>query len=80
MQRISPFQLNDASQWSGLTTENHLGYMGMQNRVLISPLIDQIMEVNLGMDFDRFMDNFPSFTIDRDVEFEWLLAGPDIMM
>lgn len=78
MQRISPFQLNDASQWSGLTTENHLGYMGMQNRVLISPLIDQIMEVNLGMDFDRFMDNFPSFTIERDVEFEWLLAGPDI--
>lgn len=77
-QRISPFQLNDASQWSGLTTENHLGYMGMQNRQLIGPLIDQILEVNLGIDFDRFMDNFPTFTIDRDTEFEWLLAGPDI--
>lgn len=78
MQRISPFQLNDASQWSGLTTENHLGFMGMQNRQLVSPLIDQIMEVNLGIDFDRFMDNFPTFTLDKDVEFEWLLAGPDI--
>lgn len=77
-QRISPFQLNDATQWSGLTTENHLGYMGMQNRQLIGPLIDQILEVNLGMDFERFMDNFPTFTIERDTEFEWLLAGPDI--
>lgn len=78
MQRISPFQLNDASQWSGLTTENHLGYMGMQNRILVNPLIDQIMEVNLGIDFDRFMDNFPTMSIERDTEFEWLLAGPDI--
>ena len=78
MQRISAFQLTDAEQWSGLTTENHLGYMGMQNRELISPLIDQIQEVNLGMDFDRFMDRFSTFTLDRDVEFEWLLSGPDI--
>ncbi len=78
MQRISPFQLNDASQWSGLTTENHLGYMGMQNRQLISPLIDQLMEVNLGYDFDLFMNQFPTFTINADTEFEWLLCGPDI--
>ena len=78
MQRISPFQLTDASAWAGLTTENHLGYMGMQNRVLVNPLIDQILEVNLGMDFDRFMDNFPVEYIDSDVEFDWLLCGPDI--
>ncbi len=78
MQRISAFQLTDASQWSGLTTENHLGYMGMQNRELISPLIDQIQEVNLGMDFDLFMSKFPTMTLDKDVEFEWLLSGPDI--
>jgi hypothetical protein len=76
--RISPFQLTDNVQWSGLTTENHLGYLGMQNRELISPIVDSIMEQNLGLDFDRFMDNFPTHTIDRDVEFEWLLAGPDI--
>jgi len=78
MQRISPFQLTDAVQWSGLTTENHLGYMGMQNRELVSPIIDSIMEENLGLDFDRFMQNFPVFTIKDDTEFEWLLAGPDI--
>lgn len=78
MQRISPFQLTDAVQWSGLTTENHLGYMGMQNRELVSPIIDSIMEENLGLDFDRFMQNFPVFTISDDKEFEWLLAGPDI--
>lgn len=77
-QRISPFQLTDASSWSGLTTENHLGYMGMMNRILINPLIDNIMEVNLGMDFDRFMDNFPTYEIEKDAEFEWLMCGPDI--
>jgi hypothetical protein len=76
--RISPFQLTDAVQWSGLTTENHLGYLGMQNRQLISPIVDSILEQNLGLDFDRFMDNFPKFTIESDKEFEWLMAGPDI--
>lgn len=76
--RISQFQLTDATQWAGLTTENHLGFLGMQNRQLISPYIDSIMEVNMGLDFNRFMDNFPTFTIDSDVEYEWLLAGPNI--
>lgn len=76
--RISPFQLTDSVQWSGLTTENHLGYLGLQNPELISPVVDSIMEVNLGLDFDRFMDNFPTFTIDSDKEFDWLMAGPDI--
>lgn len=76
--RISPFQLTDAVQWSGLTTENHLGYLGMQNRQLISPIVDSILEQNLGLDFDRFMDNFPTMTIESDKEFEWLMSGPDI--
>lgn len=78
MNRISQLQLTDASSWSGLTTENHLGFMHMQNRVLTSPLIDDLLDVNLGLDFDRFMDNFPTFEIEKDVEFEWLLSGPDI--
>ena len=76
--KISQFQLTDAVQWSGLTTENHLGYLGMQNRQLISPIVDNILEENLGLDFDRFMDNFPTFTIESDKEFEWLMSGPDV--
>lgn len=76
--RISPFQLTDSVQWSGLTTENHLGYLGWQTPELISPIVDQIMEVNLGRDFDRFVDDLPIHWLDSDVEFDWLMSGPDI--
>lgn len=78
MNRISPFQLTDASQWSGLTTENHLNYMFMQDRQLVSNLIEDILDMNLGKDFDDFVDSWSTMTIDQDTEFEWLLAGPDI--
>lgn len=78
MQRISEFQLTDATQWSGLTTENHLGYMFMNQRILTSPLVEDILDANLGKDFDDFMDEFSRFEIERDAEFEWLISGPDI--
>lgn len=77
-QRVSPFQLTDPIKWSGMTTENHLGWMGMNDPILTSPLINALEDANYGMDFDRLVDSFELETIDHDVDFDWLIAGPDV--
>lgn len=71
--KISPLQKFEPKDWSGLTTENHLGAMWGQQPILINDVIDNIFDVNVGLDLDRFMDQFPMLEIDDDLPFEWLL-------
>jgi hypothetical protein len=78
MALISAFQKNEPVDWSGLTTENHLGAMYNMYPELVSNLVDRIYDVNLGLDIDRFMDKFPVHYISDDVEFEWFLQGSDL--
>lgn len=71
--KISPLQKFEPKDWSGLTTENHLGAMWGQQPILINETIDNIFDVNLGLDLDRFMSKFPTMEIESDSPFEWLL-------
>lgn len=71
--KISPLQKYEPKDWSGMTTENHLGAMWGTNPILINDTIENIFDVNVGLDLDRFMDQFPTFEIESDVPFEWLL-------
>jgi hypothetical protein len=71
--KISPLQKFEPKDWSGLTTDAHLGAMFGQQPILINELIDNIYDVNLGLDLDRFMDQFPTLEIEADAPFEWLL-------
>ncbi len=77
-QRVNAFQLTDPLKWSGITTENHLGLMGMLEPELASPLIHALEDANYGMEFDRFVDNFEVLEISEDKDFDWLIAGPDV--
>lgn len=70
---ISPLQKFEPKDWSGLTTENHLGALFGMQPLLVSDVIDNIFEVNLGLDLDRFMDQFPTLEIEKDAPFEWML-------
>lgn len=70
---ISPLQKYEPKDWSGLTTKNHLGAMFGEMPILISDVLDNIFDVNLGLDLDRFADQFPTLDIDKDSPFEWLL-------
>tara|TARA_R110000868_G_scaffold401894_2_gene677633 strand:+ start:357 stop:1835 length:1479 start_codon:yes stop_codon:yes gene_type:complete len=74
---ISPLQITNAQQWSGLTTENNIGYMGGLERIKFN-IMDSIMEINFGPEFDKFVQQFPLREIDDDREFEWFLCGPNI--
>lgn len=70
---LNQLQKFEPKDWSGLTTENHLGAMFGLQPILVSDIIDNIYDVNLGLDLDRFMDQFPVMEIERDAPFEWLL-------
>lgn len=72
-QLISPLQKFTPQDWSGLTTENHIGAMYGQMPIMVSNLVDNIYDVNLGLDLDRFMDQFDTLEIERDAPFEWML-------
>lgn len=78
MALISQLQKYEPTDWTGLTTENHLGAMYGLEPILVSNMIDRIFDVNMGLDIDRFMDKFPTLTIEDDRSFEWLLQGSDL--
>ena len=75
--QVSNLQLTNAQQWSGLTTENNLAFMGALERIKFESL-DMISELVYGPEFDKFSNQFPTRTIDDDREFEWYLCGPNI--
>lgn len=75
---ISKLQTLDQKDWAGLTTDNHLGALYMQEPQLVSEVIEHIYKVNLGGDdVVSFINQFPVMYIDDDVPYEWLLQGAD---
>jgi len=75
---ISKLQTLDPKDWSGLTTDNHLGALYMQQPELVSEVIEHIYKVNLGGDdVVSFINQFPVMYINDDVPFDWLLQGAD---
>ncbi len=71
--KISALQKFEPTDYQGLVTENNLGQMGMLSPILVNKTIDNIYEVNVGLDLDRFMDQFPTLELDDDLPFEWSL-------
>ena len=74
---ISPLQKFEPKDWTGLTTENHLGTLFGLEPILISPVIEDIYRINYGEDFVSFLDKFPTEFIEDDRPYEWLLQGSD---
>ena len=77
MARIYPLQRYEPQDWSGLTTENNLGALYGQEPILISNMIEQIYNVNLGDDLISYVNQFPVREIEDDLEYEWMLQGHD---
>jgi hypothetical protein len=74
-QIINALQKFSPKDWSGLTTTNHIGAMYGENPIMVSEFISKIYDVNLGLDLDRFMDQFPTMELERDAPFEWMLTN-----
>lgn len=75
---ISALQKYEPKDWSGLTTENHLGAMYALKPQVIDEMIDRIYAVNLGGDdIVSFLKKFPKKYIESDQPFSWFLQGAD---
>lgn len=78
MDRISKLQIVEPKYWSGLTRENHLGWLGMLEPEFINKVADRIYEVTYGADnIVSFMDQFPVHYLKQDGPYQWHLQGSE---
>lgn len=77
--QISNLQTIDQKYWSGLTKDNHFGYLYDLEPQLVSPVIDLLYKMNIGSDdIVSFMKKYPVMYVNDDTTpYEWLLQGSD---
>lgn len=75
MQKISKLQEYFPTDFSGLVTENHLGYIHQLEPQMASNLTTQIRQINFGMDLETFLRQFPVKYLDSSEQFRWMLQG-----
>ena len=67
----------ESKDWSGLTTENHLGALFGEQPEKIGKLISRLEYLDLGEDLISYIEKFPVHYLNDDKEFEWDLQGAD---
>lgn len=65
----------EGANWTGLTTENHLGRLYLEKPQKASMLATKIYNTNFGMDLDSYLSQFPTKKFDTDADFTWELIG-----
>lgn len=70
-----PLQEYLPTDWSGLTTENHLAAIYGLDVQEASDLVTMLHQINSGMDLDTFLSQFGVKYFDSDEDFRWLLQG-----
>lgn len=78
MNKISALQIVEPKYWSNLTRETHLGWLGMLEPEVISPVMKRLYELNVGSDnIVALIDKLPVEWISDDVAYRWALHGSD---
>ncbi len=75
--KVFPNQVYEPKDFSGLVTENNLGLLFQEKPIQLSNYIDRLFEVNLPDDMLTLLNKYPTYEIEDDREFEWLLQGQD---
>jgi len=73
--RISPLQMTDATQWKGLTTENHLGAIWEAAPNKVSDMIMTVQQNYFGNNIDSVLNQFPVLEMKDDASFTWDLQS-----
>lgn len=70
-------QISDPKEWAGLTTQNHLGWLGMHKPHMLNDVIRTIYKYgSSGDDFVNLVNTFPTVTVPNDtVPHRWMFAG-----
>jgi len=74
---LSPFQLHDATSWNGLTKETHLVNAFGDEPQYLDNIVRNLHDVNYGMSFDNYLNQFGIEYIDEDKFYKWKLRGRD---
>jgi hypothetical protein len=75
--KVFPNQVYEPKDFSGLITENNLGQLFQEKPIQISQYIERLFEVNLADDMLTLLNKYPTYEIEDDREFEWMLQGSD---
>lgn len=73
--RLSKLQMTEGASWSGLTTENHLGYLALEKPQKASEIATKIYNANFGTDMYGYLNSLPKKYYDTDADFTWDLIG-----
>jgi len=73
--RLSHLQITDATDWKGLTTENHLGAMWKLEPQKVNDIIHKVLEREYGTNIDSLLNTFPALKMDTDDDFTWSLMS-----
>ncbi|HSH51746.1 MAG TPA: hypothetical protein VK982_08475, partial [Bacteroidales bacterium] len=76
--KISPLQMYEGATWTGLTTENHMGYLAQEKPQEASRMATKIYNSNFGTDMYGYLNQFEKETFKTDGDFTWKLIGSAI--
>lgn len=76
--RISPLQMTDATDWKGMTTENHLGALWAREPQKVSDMVTMIHSTTWGNNLDSVLAKFPTLYFETDDDFTWQLQSKAI--
>jgi len=69
--KISPFQLYESEDITGLVTKSHLGYRFGIEPQQASKVATMIHQANLGATVNAYLNQFPTKTFETDDDFTW---------
>lgn len=75
MLQISPLQEYFPTDWSGITTKEHLNAIYQTKPQMATDLVSMIYQTNFGMDLDSYLSKFPVLKLKTDDDFRWMLQG-----
>ena len=66
-------QLRNATSWTGLTEDKHLHNAFMAKPQYLDKVIKYLVDIDMGVTFTRWMDQFPVHYIDNTQPYKWRL-------
>lgn len=73
---MSKLEIVQQKNWRGLTTPDHLGWLGMSQPEIINSTIQNLFELDYGSNnIVSLMNKFPVYELNQDGEYRWMVYG-----
>lgn len=75
MGQLTKYQTVSATNWKGLTTNNHLGAIFQRQAQPVTNLMVQLLAYNRGKSMEAYLSQFPTKEFETDDELTWNAIG-----